>query len=103
MSSYDPKSPDANAFIHHDEILATLAEARRQAGDPAQVREILQKAATFVGLTHREAAVLLEVQSTEVLAEIFTLSRKVKEHIYGRRIVMFATLHLSDYCVNSST
>ncbi|MBK9795273.1 MAG: [FeFe] hydrogenase H-cluster radical SAM maturase HydG [Holophagaceae bacterium] len=101
MSAYDPRSLDANGFIHHGEILATLAEARTQAEDPGRVREILQKAATFVGLTHREAAVLLEVPSREVLAEIFTLSRKVKEHIYGRRIVMFAPLYLSDYCVNN--
>ncbi len=103
MTSYDPKSPDANVFIHHGEILAALDEARRQAEDPLRVREILQKAATFVGLTHREAAVLLEVQSREVLAEIFALSRKVKEHIYGRRIVMFAPLYLSDHCVNNCT
>lgn len=103
MSTYDPKSMDANAFINHDEILATLDEARTQAEDPARVRAILQKASTFVGLGHREAATLLEVNDPQILAEIFALSRKVKEHIYGRRIVMFAPLYLSDYCVNRCT
>jgi 2-iminoacetate synthase len=103
MSSYDPKSLDSNAFISHEEILETLEDARVEAQDPERIRAILKKASTFVGLSHREAAVLLEVQSPEVLSEIFTMSRKVKEHIYGRRIVMFAPLYLSDYCVNRCT
>ena len=100
MSAYDPLSPDPNAFIAHDEIEATLAEARTLAGDPARVRAILDRARTFGGLTHREAAVLLEVTDPAVLGEIFALARQVKEHIYGRRIVMFAPLYLSDFCVN---
>jgi 2-iminoacetate synthase len=100
MSAYDPKSPDANAFISHEEILESLAQAGPEASDPARVRALLDKAATFKGLTHREAAVLLEVTDPAILGEIFTLARKVKEHIYGRRIVMFAPLYLSDFCVN---
>lgn len=94
---------DSNEFIAHDEIVATLEQARAEASDPARVRELLDKAARFQGLTHREAAVLFEAQSPEVLADIFALARKVKEHIYGRRIVMFAPLYLSDYCVNQCT
>jgi 2-iminoacetate synthase len=100
MFTYDPKSLAAGEFINHEEILETLAEAKAKAADPALVRSLLDKAARYVGLTHREAAVLLEVQDPKVLAEVFTLARKVKEHIYGRRIVMFAPLYLSDYCVN---
>jgi 2-iminoacetate synthase len=100
MATYDPKSMEAGAFINHEEILETLAEARTRALDPVLVRTILDKAAGFGGLSHREAAILLEVKSPEVLAEIFALARRVKEHIYGRRIVMFAPLYLSDFCVN---
>ena len=103
MVTYDPKSPDANAFIHHEEILATLEEARLAAGDHGRVRAILDKAATYGGLTHREAAVLLHVDDTQVLSEVFALARKIKERIYGRRIVMFAPLYLSDHCVNRCT
>lgn len=100
MPAYDPRSMDANAFINHEEILASLEEARRASGDPAVVRAILDKAATYGGITHREAAILLEVQAPDILAEIFGLARRIKERIYGRRIVMFAPLYLSDFCVN---
>jgi 2-iminoacetate synthase len=103
MAAYDPKSMDANAFINHEEILASLAEAQGLAQDPTVVRAILDKAALYGGITHREAAVLLEVRSPEILAEIFALARKIKERIYGRRIVMFAPLYLSDFCVNRCT
>lgn len=97
---YDPKSPHAAEFIDHDEIVDTLAQARREAADLARVQAILAKAATFAGLTHREAAVLLEVEDPDTLEAVYTLARQVKEHIYGRRIVLFAPLYLSDYCVN---
>jgi 2-iminoacetate synthase len=100
MATYDRKSLEAGSFINHEEIVETLAQARAQAGDPALVRALLDKAATFGGLGHREAAILLQVQDPMVLGEIFALARRVKEHIYGRRIVMFAPLYLSDYCVN---
>jgi 2-iminoacetate synthase len=97
---YDPKSMDSNVFISDEEINLTLQQAKIDANDPARIKEILDKAAGFNGLTHREAAILLEVESPEVLADIFALAKKIKEHIYGRRIVMFAPLYLSDYCVN---
>jgi len=100
---YDPTATAAGTFIDHDEIVATLEHARAQAGDPALVGALLEKAAGFQGLTHREAAVLLEVVDAAALEEIFALARRVKEHIYGRRIVMFAPLYLSDYCVNRCT
>lgn len=97
---YDPKSMDSNEFISHDEIVDTLGQAREEARDPERVRTILAKAAGFKGLTHREAAVLLNVEWPEILSEMFSLAKRIKEHIYGRRIVMFAPLYLSDYCVN---
>lgn len=103
MSTYDPKSLAAGDFINDGEILETLAEARATAGDAALVRSLLDKAAGYGGLTHREAAVLMEVQDPAVLGEMFALARKIKEHIYGRRIVMFAPLYMSDHCVNSCT
>jgi 2-iminoacetate synthase len=97
---YDPKSKDSNEFISHEEIEATLAQASVDAKDSAKVKAILEKAAGFKGLTHREAAALFYVDSHDIREEIFALARKIKEHIYGRRIVMFAPLYLSDYCVN---
>lgn len=97
---YDPKSLKAEEFINHEEIEAALAQAKGDATEPARVQEILEKAATFAGLTHREAAVLLAVEEPEILEQIYSLARKVKEHIYGRRIVLFAPLYLSDYCIN---
>jgi len=100
---YDVRSMDANLFISDVEVQATLQAARQTAGESGAVRAILTKAAGFHGLTHREAAVLLEVTDTETLEEIFALARTIKEHIYGRRIVIFAPLYLSDYCVNQCT
>ncbi|MHB8993633.1 MAG: [FeFe] hydrogenase H-cluster radical SAM maturase HydG [Armatimonadota bacterium] len=100
---YDPKSSHAADFIDHEEIEATLAQAKLEAADPSRVTALLDKAATFAGLTHREAAVLLEVQDPETLEAVYALARKVKEHIYGRRIVLFAPLYLSDHCVNRCT
>ncbi len=100
---YDPKSMDAQEFIDHEEIAATLQYAREAAGDREHISAILDKAAGFHGLTHREAATLLEVNDPDILAQIFALARTVKEHIYGRRIVLFAPLYLSDYCINRCT
>lgn len=100
MTTYDPASMDPAIFIHDGEILETLEAAKAAAQDPAQVRAVLDKAKTFGGLTHREAAILLEVEDPEVLGEVYTMARHIKEHIYGRRIVMFAPLYLSDFCVN---
>lgn len=97
---YDPKSMDSNIFISHDEIVDTINQAVGEAKDKERVKFILDKAASFKGLTHREAAVLLNVESPEIIDEIFKLAKKIKEHIYGRRIVMFAPLYMSDYCIN---
>lgn len=98
---YNPASSVAEEFINHEEILATLEEAQRRAQDSALVDQLLAKAAEDKGLTHREAAVLLHVTDPGTLERIYTLARAIKDRIYGRRIVMFAPLYLSNYCVNN--
>jgi len=100
---YNVLSNDANCFIDDDEIIASINDAKSFAADENTVASILNKANAFKGLSHREAAVLLEVTDLDILAKIYSLAKQVKEHIYGRRIVMFAPLYLSDYCVNTCT
>jgi len=100
---YNVLSSDANSFIDHDEVTASLGEGKRLAASSDAIDSILDKAKAFKGLSHREAAVLMEVTDPGTLEKIFALARQVKEHIYGQRIVMFAPLYLSDYCVNSCT
>jgi len=98
---YDILSNNANSFIDNDEIITSLNKGRLLATDSKAVASILDKAKTFKGLDHREAAVLMEVTEPDILEEIYKLAKQIKEHIYGRRIVIFAPLYLSDYCVNN--
>ncbi|WP_150275341.1 [FeFe] hydrogenase H-cluster radical SAM maturase HydG [Paenibacillus tepidiphilus] len=95
------KEWEAAHFIDDEEIHRSLREAAVTAGDQAYVQTLLAKAQECKGLTHREAAVLLEVTDPEVLADIYTSARAVKEKIYGNRIVLFAPLYISNYCVNN--
>ena len=97
---YDVKSEHAAEFIHDGEIRATLEWAREHRNDRALIEEILAKAEEGKGISHREAAVLIEVEDKEIEERIFAIARKLKEQIYGNRIVMFAPLYLSNYCVN---
>lgn len=97
---YDPKSMRADEFIDHDEILATLAYAEEHASDLEFVDAILEKAALGKGLTHREASVLLSCEDAARNERIFELARRIKDTYYGNRIVLFAPLYLSNYCVN---
>jgi 2-iminoacetate synthase len=97
---YDVKSEHAAEFIHDGEIRDTLAWAREHRNDRALIDEILQKAELGKGISHREAAVLIEVEDKEIEERIFAIARRLKEHIYGNRIVMFAPLYLSNHCVN---
>lgn len=96
---YNPASLKAEEFISHEEILATLEEANR-AHDKAFYQSILEKARKMEGLSHREAVSLLLCQDKEIWQEVFHLASEIKHHFYGRRIVMFAPLYLSNYCVN---
>ena len=91
----------AKDFIRDDEIKSSMEEGRGKAQDKDYVRSILEKAKTCQGLTHREAAVLLHIEDKNVLAEMFKTAKEIKEKIYGKRIVLFAPLYISSYCVNS--
>lgn len=97
---YDVKSLKAEEFIDDDEILNTLKYADEHASDMELIHEILEKARLKKGLTHREASVLLACRDEEVNEQIYQLAREIKQEFYGNRIVMFAPLYLSNYCVN---
>ncbi len=97
---YDVKSPKAEEFICHEEILATLAFAEENKHNRELLDAILEKAKTRAGLSHREAAVLLECDLEEYKEKVFALAKEIKQAIYGDRIVLFAPLYLSNYCVN---
>ena len=101
MYRYDVKSGIADEFINDGEILDTLKYAKENSTNRELISSIIEKAALCKGLTHREAAVLLDCSIQEENEKIFSLAKKIKEQIYGSRIVMFAPLYLSNYCVNS--
>jgi len=97
---YDPKSRKAEEFISHDEILDSLEYAKSNKGNKELIEGILDKANRAKGLTHREAAVLLECEDEELIERMFKMAEDIKKRFYGNRIVMFAPLYLSNYCVN---
>ena len=97
---YNVKSEHASEFIHDGEIRATLEYAKEHRNDRALIEEILKKAEEGNGISHREAAVLIEVEDKEYEARMYEIARRLKERIYGNRIVMFAPLYLSNHCVN---
>ncbi len=98
---YNPKSKDANEFIDNNEVIESIEEAKKLVNDAQYIEKILEKAETCKGLTHREAAVLLELEDDAALEKIYKSAKKIKEKIYGNRIVLFAPLYLSNYCVNN--
>ncbi len=97
---YDIKSPKAEEFISDAEIRETIAQAATLATDKEYVKSIIEKARACKGITHREAAVLLECDDAALIEELYALAREIKHKFYGNRIVMFAPLYLSNYCVN---
>ena len=97
---YDPKSKKAEEFIDDGEIKETLRYAAENKNNIPLIESILEKAARLGGLSHREAAVLLECGDPASIEKIYALAREVKRRNYGNRIVMFAPLYLSNYCVN---
>ena len=101
MYKYDPKSSIADEFINDAEILESLAYARENKANKQVIDAILQKAREMKGISHKEAAVLLECELEEENKEIEKLAKEIKERFYGKRIVMFAPLYLSNYCINS--
>lgn len=97
---YNAKSLKAEEFISDEEIRETLAYADANCENPEVIDRILAKAKERKGLTHREASVLLACQIPEKIDEIFALAEQLKKDYYGNRIVLFAPLYLSNYCVN---
>lgn len=97
---YDPKSMKAEEFISHEEILDTLAYAQENKNNEKLIDTILEKAKLRKGLTHREASVLLACEMPDKIQQIYALAEQLKKDFYGDRIVMFAPLYLSNYCIN---
>ena len=97
---YNPKSLKAEEFISDEEIKATLAFADEHKNDLEYIDRILDKARLRKGLDHREASVLLACEDKAKNEEIYNLAEQIKKDFYGSRIVMFAPLYLSNYCVN---
>ena len=97
---YDPASAKAEEFICHREILDTIAFASEHKDDREIIEGILEKAAKCKGLTHRDAATLMECGDKALVDRMFSLAMEIKKKLYGNRIVMFAPLYLSDWCVN---
>ncbi|MBR3611936.1 MAG: [Bacteroidaceae bacterium] len=97
---YNAKSLKAEEFISDSEIRSTIEYAADKAGDRELVKSILEKARACKGITHREAAVLLECTDADLIEQMYALAREIKHKFYGNRIVMFAPLYLSNYCVN---
>lgn len=97
---YNPKSLRSEEFISHEEVLDTLEYADKNKDNMELVDSIIEKAALRKGLSHREASVLLACEDPVRLDRIYKLAEQIKKDFYGNRIVMFAPLYLSNYCVN---
>ena len=101
---FNSKSTKSEEFICHEEILSALEYGKKNEGNEELVDKILEKAATLKGLTYMEVSVLVHacenLENAELRNKIYALARKIKEDIYGKRIVMFAPLYVSNYCIN---
>lgn len=100
MNKYDKNSLKAEEFINDGEILDSLKFADENKNNLELVDKIIEKARLKKGINHREASVLLACEDKERIKEIYNLARQIKKDFYGDRIVMFAPLYLSNYCVN---
>lgn len=100
---YDVKSKVATEFIDHEEILESLKYAEENKHNKELVNSILEKAKECKGISHREALVLLDCDLEEENHKLYELAKEIKQKFYGNRIVMFAPLYLSNYCVNGCT
>ena len=100
---YNPKSMKAEEFIDHQEVLDSLSYAEAHKTDAALIDSIIEKAKLRKGLSHREASVLLACELEDRNQEIYALAEQIKKDFYGNRIVMFAPLYLSNYCINGCT
>ena len=100
---YDVNSKCADDFINHEEILETLAYADENKNNKELIESLIKKASLRKGLSHKEASVLLACQDDELNEKIFRLAEQIKKDFYGNRIVLFAPLYLSNYCINGCT
>jgi len=100
MCKYDKHSLKAEEFINGEEIMKSLQYADENKDNSELIDKIIEKAKLRKGIDHREASVLLACENEEKLSEIYALARQIKKDFYGDRIVMFAPLYLSNYCVN---
>ena len=97
---YNPKSNNSDEFIDNQEVLESLEYAKKNSTNTELIDKILEKAKLGNGLNHREALILLECQDKTRNEQIYELARKIKQDYYGNRIVLFAPLYLSNFCVN---
>ena len=97
---YNKMSPHAEEFINHEEILESLDYAEKNKDNYELIDSLIEKAALRKGLSHREASVLLACTEPTRVAKMYDLAEQIKKDFYGNRIVMFAPLYLSNYCVN---
>ncbi len=100
---YNPKSTKAEEFISHQEVLNTIEYAEKNKNNKSLINEIIEKAKKKKGLSHQEASVLLACDDENLNKTIFELAKEIKEEYYGNRIVLFAPLYLSNYCINGCT
>ena len=100
MAIYNSTSKKAEEFINHEKILETLEYAEAHKDDLEMMNQILEKGRKYQGLSYKEAMTLLECEDPAIIQQIFALGKEIKEHFYGNRIVMFAPLYLSNYCIN---
>ena len=100
---YDVLSRHAEEFINHEEILETLAFADENKDNLPLIESLIEKAEKRKGLSHREASVLLACEDPGINEKIFKLAEQIKKDFYGNRIVLFAPLYLSNYCINGCT
>lgn len=100
FTMYDKKSLKAEEFIDNQEILSSLEYAEKNKKNRALIEQIIKKAEERKGLSHREASVLLACGEADLNEKIFELARQIKQDFYGNRIVLFAPLYLSNYCIN---
>ena len=100
---YNAASKKAEEFIDHEEILASIEYAQENKHNRPYIESLIERAADCKGLSHREAMVLLECEEPDLVERMYHLAREIKQKFYGNRIVMFAPLYLSNYCVNGCT
>ncbi|MCI5839353.1 MAG: [FeFe] hydrogenase H-cluster radical SAM maturase HydG [Peptoniphilaceae bacterium] len=100
MTKYIPKSEIPEEFINDDEINETIEYGRKNAHNRELIKSILEEAKKAKGLNHRDAFVLLSCKEEDLNQKMYELAKELKLRFYGRRIVLFAPLYLSNYCIN---